>query len=228
MKKTLLFLPFALLFGLGLPAQCNFSLPPSPGMVQVSTDTSLNSTGTIYWVCEDVNLTVQTSTGATFILEKNVTISFDSAAGDLVYAKANCTIINHSSGTVSVNCNPMSVGFNNAGTGTIVIANICQLMTYDYSQVGGSACTKTLTQLEGAKSSLLIYPNPVSGGAPIRVAGALSPAAEARIFSLSGTWVKQVPDPENGINTSDLLPGRYFMLLQDGDRMLRTSFHLLR
>ena len=60
----------AVLMGGYATGQCNMLIPMSPGHIQISSSQSINATGIIYWVCEGVTLTINSSPGATYLLEK--------------------------------------------------------------------------------------------------------------------------------------------------------------
>ena len=160
--KTLFSLIVLVSGSFSLQAQCSMTIPSSPGHVKISSSQTITATGTVYWVCEGVNLIVTYSPGSAFYLEKNATIKFLDSDGDAVWAKAGCVVTNNSIDVITVTCNPSTVTMANTGSGTIVPIS-CTSVTYVYSMVGSGPCVGTPGGINDYSEILPIrlYPNPV-------------------------------------------------------------------
>ena len=136
MKKSLLVFIAAFSFAFA-QAQCTMNIFPQPGHIPVTTNSSINAVGSVYWICSGLTVTILSSQGDIYLCESNVTLNIVGSAGDQVYAKAGCIINNSSSADIGVSCDPSNVTLNNTGSGTLTVDMICTPVIYDYSMIGG-------------------------------------------------------------------------------------------
>lgn len=189
--------------------QCNLTIPMSPGHIQVSSDQSLALTGTIYWVCENVNLTVTASPGSTILLEQNAIVTFDGSDGDQVYAKSGCVVTNNTPEDIGVAHDPTTTTLNNNGSGSITTTNICTPVVYDYQFVGGSPCVGPNSIAERSHDEqIMIYPNPISGDRTLRFS---QPPSTVEIYDITGALVKRASNPPQSVGLEEIHSGHYIV-----------------
>ena len=129
---------------------------------QITSDQTVNGSALLgYWVCEGVHLTVLSSQGLIYLLEKNATITFTNTEGDAVWAKDSCVITNNSTQGIALTCNPSTVTLHNNSSGSITIANSCTSVIYDYTLTGGGPCIASgINDISGSLPTHL-FPDPV-------------------------------------------------------------------
>ena len=195
-------------------AQCTFNLVPF-SYTQITTNTSLNATGTNYWVCAGLTLTITSSQGANYICENNVTVNLTNTSGDNIYAKPGCVINNNSTQDISVICDPTTVTLNNNSTGSITVFQSCNPVVYDYSFIGGSGPCAVTGISENKIRPLSIFPNPVQDEFRIQEID-FSENISIQILNSLGVQVAStyfLPGEEIVLETDKLENGIYFVLL---------------
>jgi len=206
-------------------AQCTVNIFPIPGHVQITTSQTIAATGTVYWVCEGVTLTVSSSPGSAFLLEKNATIIFNGGSGDQVSAKDNCVITNNSNDDVGVICNLATITMNNLGSGTLVVDFSCNPVIFDYSLLPGGAgtCGATGIYEESNNADLSFYPNPVKSGNEVFFA--LPNNAEIKgLYDITGRNVGIKKNSNSSFSTVGLKAGFYFVKIKQGEFFKESSF----
>lgn len=216
MKKTLLL--FAAAFSIALAnAQCTTTIFPQPGHVPVTSNQSINATGTIYWICSGLTVTILSSQGDAYLCESNVTLNIVGSAGDQVFAKAGCVINNSSSADIGVVCNPSNVTLNNTGTGSITVDAVCNPVIFDYSMIGGPGnCAVSSGIGENTLTGMSTYPNPFVS--TLVIAG-LKSEGEAALYDILGHEIQswKINAGENRIETTTEIPGVYFLQVRTAD-----------
>ena len=215
MKKTLLF--FTVAFGFAFAnAQCATTIFPQPGHIPVTTDQSLNATGTVYWICSGLTVTILSSEGDVYLCESNVTLNIVGSAGDQVFAKSGCVIHNESSADIGVSCYPSDVTFNNTGAGTLTIDAVCDQVIYDYSLIGGSGTCASTGIEENRLTDVSVYPNPFISA--LEIAG-MKTEGEATLYTMLGNEVQRwkITAGENIIETNRVIAGVYFLKVKTAD-----------
>ncbi|MFI5203534.1 MAG: T9SS type A sorting domain-containing protein [Flavobacteriales bacterium] len=211
MKNSILALTAFFALNMTAKAQCNTAIAPVPGHIKITTNQTLAAIGTIYWVCDGVDVIVSSSPGSVFLLEANATITFNGSSGDEVFAKTGCVITNNTADDIGVTVNPANVTLTNNGSGNIIITTSCSNVTYDYSLVGGSSgCATSIT--EGEKTEISIYPNPVND--IINLTATFT--GEYSIYDIAGNLVKkETVSGTQSISVSNLSSGAYALFLND-------------
>jgi hypothetical protein len=211
MKTKLLLI--AAFFGLtfSVTAQCSMYIYPSPGHIKITSNQTINGTGTVYWICSGLTVNVASSVGSVFLCEENVTININGSDGDEVYAKPGCIINNNSDETIGVTANTSTVTMNNNSTGSIVVTANCTVVTYDYSMVGGGgSCINSIGENELADVS--VYPNPVQNGSAITISE-LNQSSNFEMYDVTGKIVFSAKGIIHSISTERMNPGYYFLTI---------------
>lgn len=223
MKKTLLLLTATFSFTFA-QSQCTSIIPPQPGHVQVTTNSTINASGTIYWICSGLTVTIASSQGDNYICENNVTLNIINSAGDNVYAKPGCIINNSSTQAISVICDSSTVTLNNTGSGAIIVTQ-CLPVIYDYSLIGGSGSCAVTGIKENELSEISVYPNPFSSSITLQ-ADNLFKDATLTVYNCFGQTAKQIKNI-NGqtiIFHRDNLPsGLYFIRITQDNKIFTTD-----
>lgn len=191
---------------------CSVTIAPSPGHVQITSNQSLNATGTVYWICSGISVTVTGSSGSTYLLEQNAVLTINGTSGDAVFAKPGSTIINNSTGAISVTSNTTNVTRTNNSTG-FILDIFCSTVTLDYSQVGIGPCSSVTGILNEQLNLFNISPNPVSSGSEIKINGEQMGALEVLLYDLNGKIISKESGDVKTISTQNLLPGVYILQL---------------
>ncbi len=223
MKKYLL-LPICV-FILNLSwSQCTFNIVPF-SYVQVSTNSTVNGTGTNYWICSGLTVTIASSQGDNYVCENNVTLNINNSAGDNVYAKPGCIINNNSSQDITVVCDPTTVTLNNNGSGSITIAQVCTPVIYDYSLVGGAGSCGATNIGENEISKMEIYPNPFSSETILQLDNQVHNAT-LFIYDMQGQMVQQINNimgQQIILSRNNLENGIYFIQLTEENTTIATD-----
>ncbi len=175
MKKIILFLSFGICYSFSAQT-CNHTIPPAAGgpggggIYHIFNDTVINDqAGSIYYICNNVKLTMQYSAGSSYYLENNSTLIITDHDGDVVNAKGNCSITDNSSESIVVN-KEASTTFSKPNMPSLAIVYSCSSMNYSYGQVGGaSPCSGTLSVVEKQLNKLTVSPNPSNGSLTINL-----------------------------------------------------------
>ncbi len=103
-----------------------------------------------------------------------------------------------------------------AGT-DLLCANQEETLAYQNSQYDSCFVTITSIQEFGATNPIKIYPNPVHDQLTLEFSAADYSFTEIRIFNATGSSVYQQKNPFNAkeINTSELTPGMYYIILKE-------------
>lgn len=213
MKKTILLLASSFCFVFA-HAQCTMSIFPQPGHVPVTSSQSINASGTVYWICSGLTVTILSSQGDVYLCESNVTLNITGSAGDQVYAKAGCVINNSSSADIGVACDPSNVTLNNTGTGTLTVDLICTPVVYDYSMIGGpGSCAGSSGIEENILTGVSTYPNPFVSS--LLIAG-IKTEGEAVLYNILGDEVAawKISAGENKIEAANIPSGVYFLKIK--------------
>jgi len=215
MKKLLLFSVAAFAFTFS-KAQCTTTIFPQPGHVPVTTSQSINATGTVYWICSGLTVTILSSQGDVYLCESNVTLNIVGSAGDQIFAKSGCIINNSSSADCGVICNPANVTLNNTGSGTLTIDMVCTPVIYDYSLIGGSGTCASSGIQENQLTGVSAYPNPFIS--TIVIAG-MKTEGEAILYNILGDEVQswKITAGNNKIETNTVTAGVYFLKVKTAD-----------
>ncbi len=229
MKKLLLSLSLTLLFGTALQAQCNFMIPSSPGSTQITTSQTLDATGTVYWICTGLTVTINSSTGATFVCEEGVTLDINNSDGDEVYAKSGVVINNNSTAGIGVTANSTNVTMNNNSSGFITMTATCSLVEYNYLMVGSSAgCAAPGTGIDQLEMlEIDLFPNPVAQGDLVNLKNIGNDVESISVYSSAGQLVLSPQTSAKSLATNDLQPGHYFLVVQGQNSVSRTAFIVL-
>jgi len=222
MKRIFILSSITLFTHLGW-TQCTTFIFPQPGHVPITSNQNINATGTIYWICSGLNVTILSSQGDAFVCESNVTLNIVGSAGDQVFAKPGCIINNSSNADIGVICDPSNVTLNNTGTGSLVIDAVCTPVIYDYSLIASSsACVSSAGNEENQLNEISVYPNPFSS--TIYLAG-LKSDGEAILYSVLGHEVQRwkVSNKDNKIDTHALTGGLYFLEIKTSTRDVKRS-----
>lgn len=209
MKKLLFY--FSVVFAFAFSnAQCTATIFPFPGCIPVTSNQSINATGSVYWICSGLTVTILSSEGDLFLCESNVTLNIVGSAGDQIFAKSGCIINNASNADIGVSCNPTNVTLNNTGTGSLTVDAICNPVVYDYALVGGSGSCATTSIGDNPVMDLSIYPNPFNSS--LTIAG-MTAAGEAILYNVLGKEVQrwQITTGENYIATNTIVTGVYLL-----------------
>lgn len=213
MKSPLLFLLALLIhFNTVYGQQCSFTIAPLPGHVKITTNQTINGTGTVYWICSGLTVNIASSVGSVYMLESNVTLNITNTSGDAVNAKSGCIINNSSSAAITVTSNTANVTRNNTGTGNIVDI-FCAAVVYDYSLLGvnGGPCNGATSIEEYQFNDLHYYPNPVMHGSDIIIKETNKKILQTKLTDLSGKIIYSNNDNLNRIPTSMCEPGFYIL-----------------
>ncbi|MFN6040145.1 MAG: T9SS type A sorting domain-containing protein, partial [Bacteroidota bacterium] len=198
---------------------------------QITTSSTLNATGTNYWVCAGLTLTITSSQGANYVCENNVTVNLINTSGDNIYAKPGCLINNNSTQDISVICDPTTVTLNNNSTGSITVVQSCNPVVYDYSLIGGTGQCAVTGISETMLQPIVIFPNPATD--KIKFQGVnFSENIRVQIFNALGGHVASkyfLRGEEIVFETDEFENGIYFVLLEDKDTVVRTGrFQILK
>ena len=201
---------------------CSVTIAPSPGHVQITNNQSLNATGTVYWICSGISVTITASPGSTYLLEQNAVLTINATSGDAVFAKPGSTVINNSTGAISVTSNTSNVTRTNSSTG-FILDIFCSTVTLNYSQVGIGPCS-SVTGINNEQLNLFtIAPNPVTAGNKIKINGAEMNIIETKLFDLNGKMISKEEGDIKTISTQNLLPGVYILQLNSNGHLQRTK-----
>ena len=209
--KRIFFLITVYLVAHSARSQCTTLIFPQPGHIPITTNQNINATGTIYWICSGLNVTILSSQGDAFVCESNVTLNIVGSAGDQVFAKPGCIINNSSNADIGVICDPSNVTLNNTGTGSLVIDAVCTPVIYDYALIASSsACVSSAGNEENQLNEIQCYPNPFSS--TIYLEG-LKTDGVAILYSVLGHEVQRwkVSNKDTKIDTHALTGGLYFL-----------------
>jgi hypothetical protein len=210
MKRIFIISSISLFAHLGW-TQCTTLIFPQPGHVPVTSNQNINATGTVYWICSGLTVTILSSQGDAYICESNVTLNIVGSAGDQVFAKPGCIINNSSNADIGVIGNPSNVTLNNTGTGSLVIDAVCTPVIYDYSLIASSsACVSSAGNEENVLNEIRCYPNPFSS--MVYLTG-LKSDGDAVLYNVLGHEVQRwkVSNKDNKIDTHALTGGLYFL-----------------
>lgn len=210
--KNFLLLTFLLLAAFSNAQICTVTISPSPGHIQITSNQSLNATGTVYWICSGISVTVTGSSGSTYLLEQNSVLTINATSGDAVFAKPGSTVINNSTGAISVTSNTNNVTRTNNSTG-FILDIFCSTVTIDYSQVGIGPCSSVTAIINEELNLFTISPNPVSAGNKIEINGENLNVIETKLFDLNGKMISKEEGDIKTISTQNLLPGVYILQL---------------
>ena len=169
MKKSLLFIIVVCAFNVSAQ-NCSHTIPPAAGgpggggIYHIFSDTAItDQSGSVYYVCSGVKLTMQYSAGSAYYLENNCTLSIIDHDGDVVNAKGNCTITDNSSEGIIVNKEASST-FSKPNMTAAGIVYTCSPTVFNYGQVGGnSPCNPPLEIQKLDLGSITVSPNPSNG-----------------------------------------------------------------
>jgi hypothetical protein len=201
---------------------CSVTIAPSPGHVQITSNQSLNATGTVYWICSGISVTVTGSSGSTYLLEQNAILTINATSGDAVFAKPGSTIINNSTGAISVTSNTSNVTRTNTSTG-FILDIFCSTVTLDYSQVGIGPCSSVTGINEDKLDMFTIAPNPVASGTNIKINTDHLNAVEVTLYDINGKIISKDKGEVRTVSTQSLLPGVYILQLNSNGRSQRTK-----
>lgn len=210
MKKTVLFLAAAIGMNFAY-GQCSTTIFPQPGHVPITSNQSINATGTVYWICSGLTVTILSSQGDAYLCESNVTLNIVGSAGDQVFAKSGCVINNSSSAAIGVVCNPANVTLNNTGTGSITVDAVCNPVVFDYSMIGGPGnCAGSSGTEDHTLSGVSAFPNPFVS---TLVIAWIRSEGEAILYDVLGKEVQRwrIYSGENNIETRVSTTGVYFL-----------------
>ena len=215
MKKTLLLLTATFIFTFA-QSQCTITIAPQPGHVQVTTNSTINASGTNYWICSGLNVTIASSQGDNYICENNVTLNIINSAGDNVYAKPGCIINNSSTQAISVICDPSTVTLNNTGSGAIIVTQ-CLPVIYDYSLIGGSGACAFSGVEENKLNAMRIYPNPFSSQTVLQTEKSFHNATLTvdNCFGQTVAQIKNINGQTVTLSRNNLPSGLYFVRLTE-------------
>ncbi len=223
MKKITILLSAILTYTCG-QAQCTFTVPPSLAITQITSSTTLNATGTNYWICSGHTVTITSSQGDNYVCENNVTLNIINSAGDNVYAKPGCIINNSSTQDISVICDSSTVTLNNTGSGSITVTQ-CLPVIYDYSLIGGSGACALTGVGENELKAMMLYPNPFYAQTTIYTDNLLHNAT-LYIDNCFGQTVKQI-DKLSGqtitLHRDNLPSGLYFIRLTQDNKVISSD-----
>jgi hypothetical protein len=218
--KTLFTLLAGLFMATAVNAQCTQAIYPSPGFTKITSSGSLAATGTGYWICEGLTVTITASPGSAYYCEQNVTLNIVDSDGDQVFAKPGCIINNSSTGDIDVTANYSTITMNNTGSGTITAVTPCATMVYDYSLVGGTGgtCESGATAItEKATNFINVYPNPVINNTNIFLTKGNVPVQQVSIVDVSGQVIKTVTGDVRSVSVSGLENGNYIVLVKTSE-----------
>ncbi|MBK6520834.1 MAG: T9SS type A sorting domain-containing protein [Bacteroidia bacterium] len=201
---------------------CSVTIAPSPGHVQVTSNQSLNATGTVYWICTGISVTVTGSPGSTYLLEQNAVLTINATSGDAIFAKPGSTIINNSTAAISVTSNTNNVTRTNASTG-FILDIFCPTVTLNYSQVGIGPCSDVTGMNDEQLNLFTIAPNPVASGSQIKISSDRLETIEAILFDLNGKIISTEKGNVRTISTENLLAGVYVLQLNCNGHAQRTK-----
>jgi hypothetical protein len=201
---------------------CSVTIAPSPGHVQITSNQSLNATGTVYWICSGISVTVTASSGSTYLLEQNAVLTINGTSGDAVFAKPGSTIINNSTGAISVTSNTTNVTRTNNSTG-FILDIFCSTVTLNYSQVGIGPCSSVTGINDDQIDLFTIAPNPVAIGTNIKINGDHLNAVEVMLNDINGKIISKESGDVKTISTQNLLPGVYILQLNSNLRSQRAK-----
>lgn len=211
--KNLLLLLFVFA-SVEMTAQCNQTIFPSPGMIQISSNATINDTdGNAYWICQGLTVNVTASAGCTYMLEENVTLNVIDTDGDQVFAKSGCTINNSSSGLVGIAANPSTISFTNTGGGTTLINITCTAVTYNYSMVGGGSPCNVLAIEEEKTDEVRLFPNPVATNGVLKIESDQE-IKSIQLVNLLGETILVSKITDNGLNLQGITSGTYFVRIE--------------
>lgn len=222
MKKITILLT-AILACVGGQAQCTFMLGPFT-YTQITNSTTLNATGTNYWICGGLTVTIASSQGDNYVCENNVTLNIIHSAGDNVYAKPGCTINNSSTQSISVICDSSTVTLNNTGSGNIHVIQ-CATVMYDYSLIGGSGACAHAGVEENQLNAMMLYPNPFSTQTTFHTDKILKDAT-LTVYNFFGQSVKQIKNISGQaitLHLDNLISGQYFIRLTQDNKVIATE-----
>jgi hypothetical protein len=221
MKKNTILLIAILAYTYG-QAQCTFMFAPM-SYTQITSNTTLNATGTNYWICSGLTVTINSSLGDNYICENNVTLNIINSDGDNVYAKPGCIINNSSSQAISVICDPSTVTLNNTGSGTIVVTQTCVPVIYDYTLIGGSGTCALIAGVEENESNAMsLFPNPFSTQTTLQIDQSFKNAS-LTVYNLFGQIVKQIDNISGEtiiFHRDDLPSGLYLVRLTEKNKTI--------
>lgn len=223
MKEITFFLAAILSFAYG-HAQCTFMLAPLT-YTQITSNTNLNASGSIYWICDGLNVNINSSEGDNYVCENNVTLNIINSAGDNVYAKPGCIINNSSSQDISVICDPSTVTLNNTGSGSITIAQICLPVIYDYSLTGGIGTCALNSMDESELITMIRNQNPYSSQITYQTSRILKDAILI-VYNSFGQVVKKnrnISGQMITVQLGNLTNGLYFFSLIQENNILYTD-----
>ncbi|MFT4061994.1 MAG: T9SS type A sorting domain-containing protein [Edaphocola sp.] len=198
----------------------------------------VNSFTITVWLPEDdsVNLiedTIITSTktisyGTVSLIEGKIQIlgSLFSANDFTLSTVGNTTVVDYVGGTKIIDVSSIDtsrdIAINGAG---------------DIKQDEVSLYAKKSISLAGnPENEVVLYPNPLSNKCSLTILGSESNVVEARFYDLSGKLlftkknihIEQGKRKQIDINTAELLPGQYFVLIQGKDLKVLKSFNKLQ
>jgi hypothetical protein len=201
---------------------CSVTIAPSPGHVQITSNQSLNATGTVYWICSGISVTVTGSSGSTYLLEQNAVLTINATSGDAVFAKPGSTIINNSTGAISVTSNTSNVTRTNTSSG-FILDIFCSTVTLDYSQVGIGPCSSVTSITDNQLDLFTIAPNPATSGTNIKINAGHLNAVEVTLYDINGKIISKDKGEVRTVSTQNLLPGVYILQLNSNGRSQRTK-----
>ncbi len=211
---------------MALSAQvCNHLIPvhavsQGVGSFHITSDATMpHNSGSNFYVCAGVHLTIEGSDGCNYYLEDGAMLTIQDHDGDNVFAKGNCTIVDQSTSTLVVT-SEASTTISKPNDPFNFVQLTCASMVYDYSLVGGSApCNLSLD--EEVSQTLEVYPNPVMQGHTIHFNESV---ASVSLVDLSCREVLNIAAlNSNELVISDVNPGLYIISIRREDGVLATS-----
>lgn len=177
------------------------------GSFHITSDATMpHNTGSSFYVCSGVHLTIQGSDGCNYFLEDGAMLTILDHDGDNVIAKGNCTIVDQSTSTLVVT-SEASTTVSKPNDPFGVVQFTCTSMVFDYQLFGGFApCSLSLE--ENHSEQLGIYPNPATTGQSIHFDESVN---SVTITDMSGRVIKTQVMESNDLSLNGIDTGYYLI-----------------
>ena len=205
----------------GANAQCSFMIPHSLGHIKLDHDQTISDlVGSIYWICEGVTITVDSSAGSVFVMETGSTLILNSSDGSQIYAKDNCHITDNSDESQNISKTSSATHIDN-GSAADIITN-CTSMVYDYTLVGGSSCVGTVGIGEQSVKEIVLYPSIVNGSDQITIDG-VTGLIQIDVYDLTGKRVFSKQKSTSRFTLENMNSGYYQVIVTDEHNQIYRS-----
>ena len=213
MKTILPLLFFFLIFTTKAQQSCNQIVYPAignstGGSFHVYNDSTItDGDGLLFYICSGVHLTVNSSAGNVYLMEDNSLLTINAHNGDHIFAKGNCTIIDNTTASITVNKEASST-FSKPNMPSAASVFTCNSMVFDYSMVGGNSPCDQINGIDAYKNEqLIIYPNPTNSGEFIFFNNEVQ---SLKLFNINGELVFEALNiNSNNIQLPNLTTGLY-------------------